>query len=82
MAKTSIKFPTELFGPKLLKLCQEWGKTTVTSWGPNLMGMTIKGRGLKWTIVSTHKTGFTAYDASGRYRWQGKFIEAEEDFDL
>lgn len=83
MAKISKNFPSHRFGPKFLNLCQEWGKTTkVTSWGPDLAGIDLKGRGLKWRISATTWAGFTAYSECGRYRWQGKFIDAETDFDL
>lgn len=78
-------FQWELMGSKLLKLAKEHGRVgskKLTKWGPDLAGIILIGQGREWKITGTHWSGFTAYSKCGRYRWQGKFHEAEEDFEL
>lgn len=90
MSATKREFPEEKFGPNLLKLVKDHRKTKLTRYGPDLTGLKLKGKGLSWTIVGTNWSGFTAKDTDtigsmpgidGRYTWNGKFKDAEEDFD-
>lgn len=88
------KFPVEKFGPKLLALLESKGKVRdalVDNWGsPRIEGIELKALGKTWKIHCVFAEGFIAYDTEtkdrwdgtrGRFRWEGKFIEAEEDFD-
>lgn len=82
-------FPEEKFGPNLLKLVRSHRKDKVGKWGPEISGLKLKGRGMDWVIVGTNWSGFTAKDTStegtwdglGRFTWNGKFKDAEVDFD-
>lgn len=91
MSAKKHTFPEERFGPKLLAFVKSHNKARATRYGPDIVGLKLKGRGLNWVIVGTHWSGFTARDTDtagefdglqGRYQWQGKFIDAETDFDL